>query len=356
MRRPERLARWDDARALTRVLGPGARFVAEYDTEGVVYVRAAATQRLVGRFQSRDTILALAVGADGSRVAIAHAREHLGVYESSTGALVHRLYVPCGRREFRRGDEPPPLSIVNEDIALAPDSRALLVHSRRDYPRHPPPPPMPLGTYLCELEGERPPQLLPGAQSTVGFSPDGRSIPLIVGDRVALWDREQGALQPPIPARRDRMYLRMSEEGERVWDPAHERYRDEMWRWTELFQRRLGNTTPPRSVAMSHDSSVIAWLRGDLLEFGPTRGPDTAEVHHAFFQGAGVVALDSAGELVAVTGHAYERPIRLIHLPTRAVETVHLYNEYIEAMAFDERGALFVLTLNNGIEVFGPAL
>ena len=45
MRRPERLARWDDARALTRVLGPGARFVAEYDTEGVVYVRAAATQR-----------------------------------------------------------------------------------------------------------------------------------------------------------------------------------------------------------------------------------------------------------------------------------------------------------------------
>ena len=83
---------------------------------------------------------------------------------------------------------------------------------------------------------------------------------------------------------------------------------------------------------------------------------DTAEIHDAFFQGARVLALDGAGELVAVTGHAYERPIRLIHLPTRAAETVHLYNEYIQAMVFDERGALFVLTLNNGIEVFGPAL
>ncbi len=342
MREPEITARWARPDGLTaRALSPGGGFLGECFENGFAVIRELPSFRELRRRKVTRGAVGIAVSPCGSRFATFYSPVGVRVYEVESG----RECWSATRLGVGLRQPLTPVQTLDERHAVFVDgARELLVLSSRvfDAPRDPA---IREGLFRCDLEdADAPPQRLPlEPPGRIACSGDGRFIMLMRGEECVVWDHARGTARE-YRQRWLRVELRADERGiEHVWDPVARRYVDEEWLWYECTTPSHARRCRVHSPAMSRDGSMIAWMRGDLLEFGARRGDDVATIEGVGIRWSRPLALEHGGELVASVERRARQDLWLLALPTREWRALGLErDDPVAALEFDARGRLLI--------------
>ncbi len=309
--------------------------VAELDREGVAVVRSADTRVVCGRFESEGDCLGIAVSDDGARLAVIGVDSSLRVHEVASGRIVWRsARVSCGGTHYRRVES----GTVSERYAdqrylrLSADGRAAIVS----------------GNYRARLIDLR----VPGNRMSRPldpdcarlFSADGRWIARAREDGgIQLWDWDADEHSEAMFPRGAEAEMQLIAGVWRYWDPARSRFVERPRFPDKIYTR------PARAFAVSHGRPVLAWRRQDLLEFGPMFGPDYGTLVDARLQRTTSMALDYAGEFVALAG--FDETLLLVDLARRGAAQVACDRRY-DSLAFAPSGALLARSGDHTVDAY----
>ncbi len=340
MRTLRKIERWPRAGRLQGcALSESGRFVAALDGDGVVVVRSAATRAVTGRFEGAGECLGITLSDDGAQLGVIGVDQSVRVHEVASGRLLWRSgSVRCGGTNYRRvGRE----SVVERyadqrHFRISAGARAALAITAYT----------PTTLYDLRVPGNRGRRTL-GPDYAPQFSPDGRWIPRSRDDGgVQLWDWDADDFSEAMLPRGARAEMQLRAGAWRYLDPARRRFVERPRFPDKVYTR------PTRAFAVSHGHPVLAWRRQDLIEFGPMFGPDYGTTYDARILRTGSMALDYAGEFVALAG--FNTRLVLVDLARHLVTEVASERVY-DSLVFAPSGVLLARSADHTIDIFAIA-